>query len=548
MSDPARPDRSDGIQVSFELQESELQRRRWYALAVVSIGAFMTPFDASIVAVALPAMGKHLQLSYSQGLWVQAAYLLVTSVLLIPAGRLADARGRVSSYLLGTAIFAVGSVVAAVASDGVVMIVGRCIQGAGGAFMFATSVGIVTAAFPARERGRALGLNTMATYLGLTLGPVIGGVIVSHASWRWIFFINVPIAAVTLAAGWSLIGIERRDRRADASRAQGAIAAPSGVASGAGALRPPRRVDLFGTALLGAGLIALFVPLTFSPFWGWASARTIGLLVAALLLFAAFVMVEDRVRDPVLDLDLVRKNRVFASANAAALINYMGVFAVTTLTAVFLQIAQGRSPQQAGLVMLAQPVIMAALSPFTGRLSDRVGSRALATIGMVLITGGILQLAFVSTSLERVLLGLGTVGLGMAFFSAPNISAVMGSVDRSQLGLASGFLSTMRFTGQGISMALLGAIAAWKLGSEGGQDHPPGRSGKRRQRCGLRRRLPGRHAGRGGAGFGGRGSLVDRETAEEHDLREGGGCRPALIFDPASGEDPSGCRHRQLPV
>jgi MFS family permease len=456
--------------------ESELERRRWYALAVVSIGAFMTPFDASIVAVALPAMGAHLHLSYSQGLWAQAAYLLVTSVLLIPAGRLADARGRVRFYLLGTVIFALGSVVAALSPDGAVLIVGRCIQGAGGAFMFATSVGIVTAAFPARERGRALGLNTMATYLGLTLGPVIGGVIVTHASWRWIFFINVPVAIVTLAVGWTLVGVEKRDRRADQVRARAAVTDGPGVIPGAavpvaaGSMpRTSRRVDIYGAVLLGGALAVLFVPLTFSVFWGWGSPRTIGLLVAAVVLFVVFAIVEDRVREPMLDLDLLRKNRVFASANSAALLNYMGVFAVTTLTAVFLEIVQGRSPQQAGLVMLAQPVIMVVLSPFTGRLSDRVGSRLLATIGMTLIAVGMVQLAFISTSMGRVLLALGTIGLGMACFSAPNISAVMGSVDRSQLGLASGFLSTMRFTGQGVSMALLGGIAAWKLGSEGGR-------------------------------------------------------------------------------
>lgn len=430
---------------------TELQRRRWYALAVVSIGSFMTPFDASIVAVALPAMGADLQLTYSQALWAQAAYLLITSVLLIPAGRFTDSRGLVRYYLLGTAVFALGSVLAALAPSGNVLIAARCVQGAGGALVFSTSVAIVTAAFPAQERGKALGLTTTAVYLGLTLGPVLGGLIVTHADWRWIFFINVPIAAVTVAAGWSLIGVERRDRLNEK------IA------------RPSRRVDWAGAILLGAALVALFVPVTYSPLWGWSGARSIVPLVAAALLFGAFVLVEDRVREPMLDLDLLRKNRVFRGANAAALINYMAVFAVTTLTAVFLQIVQGLSAQQAGLVLLAQPVLMAVLSPFTGRLSDRVGSRVLAMSGMLLVALGMLQLSFVSGSMGQVLLALGTVGLGMALFSAPNISAVMGSVDRSQLSLASGFLSTMRFTGQGISMAVLGAIAAWKLGSEGGR-------------------------------------------------------------------------------
>ena len=461
-------------EATTEIQQSELQRRRWYALAVVSIGAFMTPFDASIVAVALPAMGASLHLSYSQGLWAQAAYLLVTSVLLIPAGRVADSRGPVRYYLLGTVIFALGSVGAAVSPNGPILIVSRCVQGVGGAFMFATSSAIVTAAFPARERGRALGLNVMATYLGLTGGPVIGGLIVTHFSWRWIFFINVPIALATLVAGWTLIGMERRDQLADrplAGPAAGKAAAGAGETGGATGRppRPPRHVDVLGAVLLGGLLVALFVPLTFSPLWGWGSANVIAPLIAAVIFLAGFILVEDRIRDPMLDLDLLRKNRVFASANSAALINYMAIFAATTLTAVFLEIVQGRSPQRAGLMLLAQPVLMAVLSPFTGRLSDRVGSRVLATIGMVLIAGGMAQLAFIAGSTGRVLLALGMLGVGMACFSAPNISAVMGSVDRSQLSLASGFLSTMRFAGQGISIAVLGAIAAWKLGPEGGR-------------------------------------------------------------------------------
>jgi MFS family permease len=324
--------------------------------------------------------------------------------------------------------------------------------------MFATAAGMITAAFPPRERGRALGLNTTAVYLGLTLGPVLGGVIVSHASWRWIFLINVPIALVTMVASAVLVAIERRDRQAAATLVR--------YASGPPAV-PSRGLDLPGALLLGGGLVALFLPLTLSPLWGWTGGRTIGLLVAAVGLLVLFVVVEDRVREPMLDLDLLRKNRVFAAANGALIINYIGVFAVATLTAVFLQIVQGRSAQTSGLMLLAQPVVMAALSPFTGRLSDRVGSRLLASFGMVVISVGMVQLAFASTSVGRVLAALATGGLGMAFFSAPNISAIMGSVERSQLSLASGFLSTMRFTGQGLSMAVLGAIAAWKLGADG---------------------------------------------------------------------------------
>jgi EmrB/QacA subfamily drug resistance transporter len=427
--------------------QTELQRRRWYALAIMSIGSFMTPFDATIVAVALAKIGKDLQLSYPEGLWVQAAYLLVASILLIPVGRLADTRRPVAYYLTGTAVFAVGSVVAGLATGGLSMVVGRCIQGAGGAFMFSTAAAIVTSAFPPSQRGRALGLNVTAVYVGLTLGPVIGGLIVDHASWRWIFFINVPIAVATLLGGWSLLRAEGRDRRA---------------------ARPlATRIDWTGAVLLGMALVALFVPLTFFPLWGWESARTIVPLVLTVVFLAGFVGFERRVREPMLPLGLVTGNRAFAAGNTAALLNYLAVFAVTTLTSVYLEVVQGLSPQRTGLLLLMQPVLMAVLSPFTGRLSDRVGSRVPATAGMVLVSGGMAELAFVSTSYGRVMLALGTIGVGMALFSAPNMSAVMGSVDRSQLNLASGFLATMRFSGQGLSIAVLGSISAYKLGAAG---------------------------------------------------------------------------------
>ncbi len=428
---------------------TELQRRRWYALAIMSIGSFMTPFDATIVAVALPKMGKALALTYSEALWAQAAYLLVASILLIPIGRLADTRRPVAFNLTGAAIFAVGSVVAGLATSPGMMSVGRCIQGLGGSFMFSTASGIITAAFPPAERGKALGLNVSGVYLGLTLGPVVGGVIsnVSAGSWRWIFFINVPIAVITILAGWTLLRAEGRDRR--------------------GVPKSPAHIDWAGAALLGAVLVALFVPLTFSPLWGWASARTLVPLALTVVFLAAFVLVERKVEQPVVPLGLVTKNRAFAAGNSAALLNYLAVFAVATLVAVYLEVVDGYSPQQTGLLLLIQPVIMAVLSPLTGRLSDKVGSRVLATAGMVLVAAGMAQLAFIGDSLGRVLPALGTIGIGMAIFSAPNISAVMGSVDRSQLNLASGFLATMRFAGQGLSIAVLGSIAAWRLGATG---------------------------------------------------------------------------------
>jgi MFS family permease len=205
--------------------------------------------------------------------------------------------------------------------------------------------------------------------------------------------------------------------------------------------------------------------------WGWASAATVGLLLVSAMCFAGFVVWERRVDAPILNLDLVLRNRLFAAANTAALLNYMALYGVSLLTAIYLELVQDRSASLTGWLLLSMPLLMAVLSPFSGRLSDRIGSRVLATGGMVTIAAGMILLAFTSETapLWRVAVCLGIVGLGMAGFSAPNTSAVMGSVRRDQLSQASAFLSTMRTSGQALSVALLGGIAASQLGAVGGR-------------------------------------------------------------------------------
>ncbi|MGB9879223.1 MAG: MFS transporter, partial [Anaerolineae bacterium] len=318
------------------MSSSALAARRNLVLAVCSIAMFTGTFVTTVVAVALPVMGPALQLSYSEALWVQAIYVLAMSVFLVPVGRLADQYGLARFFLIGSSIFGVFSIVCALATSGSFLIVARCLQGVGAGFTAATAPALVTAAFPQKERGRALGLNAMAGYLGLMAGPPLGGLIVSHASWRWIFLVNVPLVIINLVGTCCLLAPESRDRKAMAS----APGAPGRAPSGA-------HLDWPGVALLALMLSALLVPLIFVPFWGWTSPLTLGLLVAAVILFVAFVLAEDRVRDPLLDLDLVRKNRLFAAASAAAFLNYAAVHGVTTLVAVFLEVTRGYSAQTA---------------------------------------------------------------------------------------------------------------------------------------------------------------------------------------------------------
>jgi len=424
----------------------DLQARRWELLALTSVGAFMTPFDGAIVSVALPVMSPELNLSFAASMWVQAAYLLTVAVLLIPFGRLADQRGRVRYYLMGTVVFVIGSLLAGFSTGGALLIASRVVQGAGGALLAATSAAIVTAVFPPSERGRALGINVMAVYMGLSVGPPLGGFITDAFGWRWIFFVNVPIGVAVLVWGWLLLPHGERESSAP-------------------------RVDVAGAALLASFLVCLLVPLTFAPTWGWASALAVTLLAIAAASLVAFVFVERRVTAPLLDLDLLLHNRLFAAANLAALLNYMALYAIGVLTAVFLEVVQGRSAAQSGWLLLSQPLLMAVLSPLSGRLSDRIGSRWLATGGMVAVAAGMVLLATLdaATGMGRIAFSLSVVGVGMAAFSAPNSSAIMGSVRRDQLGLASGFLGTMRTAGQALSVALLGGIAAGPLGVAGGR-------------------------------------------------------------------------------
>ena len=425
----------------------DLHQRRWELLALTSVGAFMTPLDGSIVSVAIPVMSPELHLSFSATIWVQAAYLLTTAVLLITFGRLSDHYGRVRSYLVGTAIFGVGSLLAGLSMNGPWLIGSRIFQGVGGALLAATSAAIVTAVFPPQERGRALGINVMAVYLGLSVGPPLGGFITDNFGWRWIFYVNIPIALAVLVWGWLLLPRAELENR--------------------GALR----VDAVGATLLGSFLICLLVPLTFAPQWGWLAARSLAMLGMAAVSVVLFVVVELRVRDPLLDLDLLRRNRLFATANGAALLNYMSLFAVSILTAIYLEVVQGRSAGLTGWIMLGQPITQTVLSPFMGRLSDKVGSRVLTTTGMLLVAAGMALLASMPTTAgtAHVMGALSVVGLGLAAFSAPNTSAIMGSVRRDQLGVASAFLATMRVTGQALSVAVLGGIAASTLGALGGR-------------------------------------------------------------------------------
>ena len=407
------------------------------ALAVSTLAGLLTPFMGSAVNVALPAIAAEFSLKAVTLGWVAMAYMLAAAVFLVPLGRLADIRGRKKIFLLGVSLFTVASVLAAMAPSAAVLIAFRALQGLGGAMIFGTSMAILTCVYPPGERGRAIGISTAAVYLGLSLGPVIGGFLVHRFGWRSVFVAVVPVGLAGV-----ILTLARLPGEWDEARGE--------------------KFDAAGSAVFGLGLAGLMYGFSRLP-----SLLGAGLVAAGLALLGAFVLWEKRVSAPVLDVRLFRANRVFAFSNAAALINYSATSAVSFLLSLYLQYVKGLPPQKAGLVLVAQPVVMALFSPLAGKASDRVEPRVVASAGMVISSAGLFALVFLgpATPIGFIIAALLGLGFGFALFSSPNTNAVMCSVERRAYGVAASTLGTMRLTGQMLSMGISVLIIALFVGN-----------------------------------------------------------------------------------
>ena len=351
-------------------------------------------------------------------------------------GRLADIYGRKKIYLWGMAGYALTSFLCGAAGSGTWLIIFRALQGMSGALIFGTGMAILTSVFPAHERGRAIGISVASVYLGLSLGPVAGGFLTQHFGWRSIFFLTVPMCL----AVWTLVVVMLKGEWADAKG---------------------EKLDLAGSFIYCLALVLLIFGFSRLP-----EPAGLYCVLAAVMGFLLFVKMENRAASPVLDLRLFRENRVFAFSSLAALINYSATFAVGFLLSLYLQYVQGMSPQQAGLVLISQPIFMAAFSPVAGWLSDRFEAHRVASLGMALTVAGMLLLLLLKngTPVSFVVVSLIFIGLGFALFSSPNTNAVMGSVERKYYGVASATLGTMRLTGQMLSMAITMLVMALYFG------------------------------------------------------------------------------------
>ena len=410
--------------------------RRTAALVAATLASLLTAFTGSSINIALPQVGQDFSMDAILLSWIPTSFLLAAAMFLVPIGRLADIHGRKKVFTVGTAVFTLASLVAGLAPTAIVLIAARALQGIGSAMISGTGIAILTSVFPTNERGRVLGINVAAVYLGLSLGPPLGGILTQQLGWRAIFFVTIPLGLVIIGFVLWLLDGEWAGAKGES-------------------------FDLAGSGIYALALVALMYGFSELPDLLGAVLLAVGLAG-----FAGFAAWELRTKSPVLNLALFVGNRPFTFSNLAALIHYSAVYAVTFLLSLYLQYIKALTPQQAGLVLIFQPVVQFIFSPGAGRLSDRVEPRILASIGMVLTSTGLLLLVFIGqdTPLWAIIGILILLGFGYAIFSSPNMNAIMGAVDRRSYGVASGMLATMRLIGQMLSMGIATLLFALFLG------------------------------------------------------------------------------------
>lgn len=406
------------------------------ALLVASVSSFITPFLGSSMNIALPGIGREFGMDVVYLSWLVTSYLLATAVFLVPFGRIADIYGRKRIFLYGTITFTVGSILAAFAPNAHLLLVTRVVQGLGSAMVFGTGVAILISVYPLKERGKALGINVASVYLGLSLGPTLGGLLTHHFGWRSIFM-------VTSALGILVIILVLSKLKGEWVEAAG------------------EKFDLAGSFFYGGMVLSLMYG--FSKVPTASGFLLLGIGVGGLLFF---IWWELRVESPVLEMRLFRRNLAFTFSNLAALINYSATFAVGFILSLYLQYIKGYGEVQAGLILVCQPLVQVIFSPIAGRLSDRIEPRLVASLGMGFSALGVMLLITLSkdTSLAYLIVCLVLLGFGFGLFSSPNTNAVMSAVQKKYYGVASGIISTMRLLGQMFSMGVVTLIFSMYLG------------------------------------------------------------------------------------
>ena len=421
--------------------------RKWWTLGAVAFGLFMIMLDNTIVNVALPSIQRDLAIGVSELEWIVNGYALTFAVLMLTGGKLADLLGRRRIFIAGLAIFTLSSLVCGLASSAEMLIGARVVQGVGAALMSPATLSIITATFPRRERGMALGIWAGVSGMALAIGPLVGGLITEHIGWSWIFFINVPIGVLGIVVARLAID-ESRDTSAE------------------------QRLDLPGLLASAVALFALTFALIEGNSYGWTSAPIISLFAVAVAGLALFVLLELRQRAPMLDLSLFR-NATFAGANAVMLLVGLAMFGVFFFVSLFVQNVLGYSATEAGATFLPMTILVILVAPLAGKLSDRVGSRWLMGAGLLLLSASLVSFSMLDldSNFWDILPALILGGLGMSLTMTPATAAAIGSVPVTKAGIGSGVLNTFRQVGGALGIAVMGAIVAAQIHT------PPGSPG-----------------------------------------------------------------------
>jgi EmrB/QacA subfamily drug resistance transporter len=410
------------------------EHRKWWTLVAVSFGLFMIMLDNTVVNVALKAIQDDLKVTDSSLEWVVNAYFLTFAVLMLTGGKLADLFGRRRIFVVGLVVFTLSSLACGLAANGETLIAARAVQGVGAAMMNPATLSIIAATFPPRQRGMAMGIWVGVSAVALALGPITGGLLVEHAHWSWIFFINVPIGALAIVAARIVI----RESK-DTSQEQ--------------------RLDVPGLVTAGVSLFALTYALIEANKRGWSSAEILALFGLAVAALAVFVVLERRQRVPMLDLTLFR-NRTFTGANATMMLVALSMFGVFFYVSLFVQRILSYSPVQAGASFLPMTLCIIFFAPVAGKLSDRVGARWLMGGGMALVSASLALFSLLdeSSTFWDLVPALLVGGAGMAMAMTPTTAAAMSSVPVDKAGVGSAVLNSMRQVGGSLGVAVTGAI------------------------------------------------------------------------------------------
>ncbi|MGA8297606.1 MAG: MFS transporter, partial [Acidimicrobiales bacterium] len=406
----------------------------WFAVGAVCIGAFMGQLDASIVTIAFPTLQRAFRVGVGPITWVGLSYLISLVAFVTIVGRFADMAGRKLLYVYGFGLFAAASAGCGLAPDLWTLVVLRIVQGLGAAMLQANSLAIINIATPRERLGRAIGVQGAAQALGLALGPSVGGALIAAGGWRLVFYVNVPVGALGIAAGLAFIPRSRH-------------------------LRARTPLDWSGLALFVPFICAILVAVSFGNTWGWGSTADIALFVVGAVVGLAFITRERLSRFPMIDLDLFRR-RAFAAGISSGLLSYLVTFGTLLVMPYLLERGLGLSAGTAGVELMVMPLLLGVVAPFAGRIGERIGLRALTSTGMMIVAASLFALALTGPSIAAVLGGLAGIGIGLGCFTPANNAAVLATVPREQSGEASGVMNVTRATGTSLGLALTGLVYA----------------------------------------------------------------------------------------